>query len=117
MNKLKIKCSSNFIKGKIFGYVPQSIYLFDDNIKNNILIGRQLEIKDEEYSAAVKLKQDHQITFQGSTVLSIRESGVADISYLNEFYDEGNEFIINKKTNLDNNQKYGQIENKIIKIL
>ena len=39
------------------------------------------------------------------------------ISYLNEFYDEGNEFIINKKTNLDNNQKYGQIENKIIKIL
>ena len=44
-----ILIKQNFIKGKIFGYVPQSIYLFDDNIKNNILIGRQLEIKDEEY--------------------------------------------------------------------
>merc|ERR1711871_1822610 len=33
------------------------------------------EIKDGEYSAAVKLKQDPQITFQGSTVFRIRESG------------------------------------------
>ena len=32
----------------------------------------------------MKLKQDHQITFQGSTVFRIRESGVADLSYLNE---------------------------------
>ena len=39
----------NFMKGKIFGYVPQSIYLFDDSIKNNILMGQQLEIKDEDY--------------------------------------------------------------------
>ena len=42
------------------------------------------EIKDGEYSAAIKLKHDHQITFQGSTVFLIRESGVADLSYLNE---------------------------------
>jgi Fe-S cluster biogenesis protein NfuA len=39
------------------------------------------------------------------------------ISYLNEFYDKGNEFIINKKSELDDNNDYGEIENKIIKIL
>ena len=39
------------------------------------------------------------------------------ISYLNEFYDEGNEFIINKKSELDDNNNYGEIEKKIIKIL
>ena len=39
------------------------------------------------------------------------------ISHLNEFYDEGNEFIINKKSELDNSNDYGEIENKIIKIL
>ena len=39
------------------------------------------------------------------------------ISYLNEHYDQGNEFIINKKTDLDNSKDYGEIENKIIKIL
>ena len=39
------------------------------------------------------------------------------ISYLNEYYDQGNEFIINKKTDLDNAKDYGEIENKIIKIL
>ena len=39
------------------------------------------------------------------------------ISYLNEYYDQGNEFIINKKTNLDKSKNYGEIENKIIKIL
>ena len=40
------------------------------------------------------------------------------ISHLNEYYKEGNEFIINKKVGLSGNQKnYGEIENKIIKIL
>ena len=40
------------------------------------------------------------------------------ISHLNEFYDEGNEFIINKNTELDDHKKdHGEIENKIIKIL
>ena len=39
------------------------------------------------------------------------------ISYLNEFYDEGNEFIINKKSELEDSNDYGEIENKIIKIL
>lgn len=39
------------------------------------------------------------------------------ISYLNEYYDQGNEFIIYKKKDLDNSKDYGEIENKIIKIL
>ena len=39
------------------------------------------------------------------------------ISHLNEFYDEGNEFIINKKSELNDNNDYGEVENKIIKIL
>jgi len=39
------------------------------------------------------------------------------VSYINEYYDEGNEFVIDESsenTNLDN---YGEIEKKIIKIL
>ena len=39
------------------------------------------------------------------------------ISHLNEFYDEGNELIINKKSELNGTNDYGEIENKIIKIL
>ena len=39
------------------------------------------------------------------------------ISHLNEFYDEGNEFIINKKSELTDSNDYSEIENKIIKIL
>ena len=39
------------------------------------------------------------------------------ISYLNEFYDQGNEYIINKNKDFGNNKTYGEIENKIIKIL
>ena len=37
------------IRGKIFGYVPQFIYLFDDNIKNNILITNDKEISEDDY--------------------------------------------------------------------
>ena len=37
------------------------------------------------------------------------------ISHLNEFYDKGNEFIINKKSELDDNNDYGEIENISIK--
>ena len=39
------------------------------------------------------------------------------ISYLNEYFDQGNEFIINKKKDFDNSKDYGEIEQKIIKIL
>ena len=30
---------------KLFGYVPQNIYLYNDNIKNNILLGRKISDK------------------------------------------------------------------------
>jgi len=39
------------------------------------------------------------------------------ISHLNEFYGEGNEFIIDKKVDLEKHKNYGEIESKIIKIL
>ena len=39
------------------------------------------------------------------------------ISLLNEYYEEGNEFIINKQSTLGDQKDYGEIENKIIKIL
>ncbi len=42
------------------------------------------EIEDHDYSATVRLRNDKQIKFQGSTVFLIRESGIANISYLNQ---------------------------------
>ena len=39
------------------------------------------------------------------------------ISHLNEFYDSGNEYIIDKNIPLDDLKNYGEIETKIIKIL
>ena len=39
------------------------------------------------------------------------------ISHLNEYYQDGNEFIINKNNKLNDKKNYGEIENKIIKIL
>ena len=39
------------------------------------------------------------------------------ISHLNEYYGEGNDFIIDKKGGLKEQKNYGEIENKIIKIL
>jgi len=39
------------------------------------------------------------------------------ISYINEYYAEGNEFIINKSENINDTKDYGDIEKKIIKIL
>lgn len=44
----------NSIRGKIFGYVPQSIYLFDESIKNNILIGQKMKISDTDYNDILK---------------------------------------------------------------
>ena len=37
------------IRGKIFGYVPQFIYLFDDKKKNNILITNDKKISEDDY--------------------------------------------------------------------
>tara|TARA_Y100001936_G_scaffold231531_1_gene255575 strand:+ start:2602 stop:3144 length:543 start_codon:yes stop_codon:yes gene_type:complete len=39
------------------------------------------------------------------------------ISYINEYYSEGNEFIIDKPETNNNTNDYGEIEKKIIKIL
>jgi len=39
------------------------------------------------------------------------------ISYINEYYSEGNEFIINKSGSQNDNNNFGEIEKKIIKIL
>ncbi len=42
------------------------------------------EIQDNDYSATVRLQNDQQIKFQGSTVFLIRKFGIANISHLNE---------------------------------
>ena len=44
---------------KIFGYIPQSTFLFDDTIKNNILITKQenRQFSKEEFSEILKLTQ------------------------------------------------------------
>ena len=39
------------------------------------------------------------------------------ISYINEYYSEGNEFIIDKSKTQNDNNNYGEIERRIIKIL
>ena len=39
------------------------------------------------------------------------------ISYINEYYSEGNEFIIDKSKNNKSTNDYGEVEQKIIKIL
>ena len=39
------------------------------------------------------------------------------ISHLNEYYDDGNDFIINKASDLNKQKNYGEIESKIVKIL
>jgi len=39
------------------------------------------------------------------------------ISHINEYYLEGNEYVIDKSSNLSNSENYGDIEKKIIHIL
>ena len=63
--------------------------------------------------------------FLGEDFLSINKEEEADwenikhivISHINEYYAEGNEFIISKKNNDSNNGNYNEIEKKIITIL
>ncbi len=54
----------NLIKGEIFGYVPQSIYLFDQSIKDNILIAPKIKLSDVSYNDI--LKQSDLIEFINS---------------------------------------------------
>ena len=63
--------------------------------------------------------------FLGEDFLSINKEEEADwenikhivISHINEYYSEGNKFVISKKTNDSNNDDYNEIEKKIINIL
>ena len=63
--------------------------------------------------------------FLGEDFLSINKEGEVDwenikhivISHINEYYSEGNEFIISKKNNDSSNDNYNAIEKKIITIL
>ena len=63
--------------------------------------------------------------FLGEDFLSVNKKKEVDwenikhivISHINEFYAEGNEFIISKKTNNLNESNYTEIEKKIINIL
>ena len=63
--------------------------------------------------------------FLGEDFLSVNKEGEVDwenikhivISHINEYYSEGNEFIISKKNNDSSNDNYNAIEKKIITIL
>ena len=63
--------------------------------------------------------------FLGDDFLSVNKKKDVDwesikhivISHINEYYSEGNEFIISKKNNIVNDDNYNEIEKKIIKIL
>jgi len=63
--------------------------------------------------------------FLGEDFLSVNKEKEVDwenikhivISHINEYYSEGNEFIISKKNNDSNNDNYNEIEKKIITIL
>ena len=63
--------------------------------------------------------------FLGEDFLSVNKEGEVDwenikhivISHINEYYAEGNEFIISKKNNDSSNDNYNAIEKKIITIL
>ena len=63
--------------------------------------------------------------FLGEDFLSVNKEKEVDwenikhivISHINEYYSEGNEFIISKKNNDSNNDNYNEIEKKIINIL
>ena len=63
--------------------------------------------------------------FLGEDFLSINKEEEADwenikhivISHINEYYTEGNKFVISKENNDSNNDNYNEIEKKIINIL
>ncbi len=63
--------------------------------------------------------------FLGEDFLSVNKKNDEDwenikhivISHINEYYSEGNEFIISKKTKDSDDSSYNEIEKKIIKIL
>ena len=63
--------------------------------------------------------------FLGEDFLSVNKKNEIDwenikhivISHINEYYSEGNKFVISKENNDSNNDNYNEIEKKIINIL
>ena len=64
---------NNRFSSKLFGYVPQDIYLLDDTIKKNVVLGvPQNEIDQKKLDRAIKLSQlDKFLKSDGNTIDTI----------------------------------------------
>ena len=104
--------SLKFLPGKIISNAD-SMEFFKKDIIDNRLIRNILSIDGVESM------------FLGSDFLSVNKNDNTDwedikhivISLINEFFDEGNQLIIDKNLNKINNQDYKEIEKKIIHVL
>ena len=104
--------SLKFLPGKIISNAD-SMEFFKKDIIDNRLIRNILSIDGVESM------------FLGLDFLSVNKNDNADwedikhivISLINEFFDEGNQLIIDKNLNKINNQDYKEIEKKIIHVL
>ena len=104
--------SLKFLPGKkVSNDIP--IEIIEKNQSNNELIRNILSINgvtgiflSEDFLSVNKLENEKWENIQHII-----------ISYINEYYSEGNEFIIDKPETNKNTNDYGEIEKKIIKIL
>jgi len=104
--------SLKFLPGKMISNAD-SMEFFKKDIIDNRLIRNILSIDGVES------------LFLGLDFLSVNKNDNADwedikhivISLINEFFDEGNQLIIDKNLNKINNQDYKEIEKKIIHVL
>ena len=104
--------SLKFLPGKVISNA-ESMEFSNKDIVDNHLITNILSINGVESM------------FLGSDFLSVNKNNNTDwedikhivISLINEFFDEGNELIIDKNFNKTNDTKYKDIEKKIIHVL
>ena len=104
--------SLKFLPGKVISNA-ESMEFSNKDIIDNHLITNILSINGVESM------------FLGSDFLSVNKNNNTDwedikhivISLINEFFDEGNELIIDKNFNKTNDTKYKDIEKKIIHVL
>ena len=104
--------SLKFLPGKVISNA-ESMEFSNKDIVDNHLIKNILSINGVESM------------FLGSDFLSVNKNNNTDwedikhivISLINEFFDEGNELIIDKNFNKTNDTKYKDIEKKIIHVL
>ena len=104
--------SLKFLPGKVISNV-ESMEFSNKDIVDNHLITNILSINGVESM------------FLGSDFLSVNKNNNTDwedikhivISLINEFFDEGNELIIDKNLNKTNGTNYKDIEKKIIHVL